>query len=165
MELHHPTQMGNHTEFGSAVQWLTDRPNLFDKDVRVNVFEVRQPPPPLLSLLARTTNPWSPLSRRPTRPARPARSPGAPVGTSMPGHRWVPKTVILAFPLAFSRGTHRATETLGASPGRCSGQRARKRPAGVPGSAWHFTGCRSCGSPHLLTTYLLTYCTHSLTYD
>ena len=31
--------------------------------------------------------------------------------------------------------------------GRRSGQRARKRPAGVLGTAWHFTGCRSRGSP------------------
>jgi len=28
---------------------------------------------------------------------------------------------------------------LNASSGRRSGQRARKRPAGVPGTAWHFT--------------------------
>jgi hypothetical protein len=35
----------------------------------------------------------------------------------------------------------------GASSGRRLGQRARKRPAGVPGSAWCFTGCGSRGSP------------------
>jgi len=36
------------------------------------------------------------------------------------------------------------------SSGRRLGQRARKRPAGVPGSAWqHFTGCRHC--PYLPT--------------
>ena len=35
-----------------------------------------------------------------------------------------------------------------ACSGRRSGQRARKRPAGVlPGLAWRFTGGRSCGSP------------------
>ena len=42
---------------------------------------------------------------------------------------------------------------LGASPGRRSGQRACKSALlerwGVPGSAWHFTGCRSRGSPTL----------------
>jgi len=32
---------------------------------------------------------------------------------------------------------------LGASSWRRSGQRARQRPAGVPVSAWRFTGCRS----------------------
>ena len=31
--------------------------------------------------------------------------------------------------------------------GRRSGQRARRRPAGVAGTAWHIRGCRSRGSP------------------
>ena len=49
-------------------------------------------------------------------------------------------------------------EFANADTERCSGpkstlppggscQRARKRPAGMPGSAWRFTGCRSRGSP------------------
>lgn len=36
---------------------------------------------------------------------------------------------------------------LGASSERRWGQRARKRPAGVPRTPLHFTGCRSCGCP------------------
>ena len=48
---------------------------------------------------------------------------------------------------------------LGASSGRRSNQRARKRPAGVPGTAWHFTGCRSRGGPtDLLLLYALCPC-------
>lgn len=52
------SQMGNHTEFTFAVQWLSDRPNLFDKDVRVNVFEVCEVPAcsPLSPIPARTTS-------------------------------------------------------------------------------------------------------------
>ena len=38
-------------------------------------------------------------------------------------------------------------------PGGARVQRVRKRPAGVPGTAWHLTGCRSRGS----STYVLTY--------
>jgi len=36
---------------------------------------------------------------------------------------------------------------LDACSGRRSGQRARERPAGVPGLAWRFAGCRPRGSP------------------
>ena len=42
---------------------------------------------------------------------------------------------------------------LGASSRRRSGQQARKRPAGVSGTAWHFTGTSPLPwQPHLLTT-------------
>jgi len=37
--------------------------------------------------------------------------------------------------------------------GKRSGQRARKRPAGVPGSAWRSTGCHCRGSPTYLPLY------------
>jgi hypothetical protein len=36
---------------------------------------------------------------------------------------------------------------FGASSGRGSGRRARKRHVGVSDSAWHLTGCRFRGSP------------------
>jgi hypothetical protein len=45
-------------------------------------------------------------------------------------------------PLGRNRGSG-----LGAFFGRRSGQRARNRSAGVPGSPWHFTGCRPAVAP------------------
>jgi len=52
---------------------------------------------------------------------------------------------------------HQHQSKLGTSSGKRSGQRARKRPAGVPGSAWRFTGCRSRSRLHLLSALSFSY--------